>query len=170
MNEIELATLSGFFAGEGNITVSGGKWPTLYAAIGNTEKLWVERFHTLWGGSFYIEQPKYANAKHMFRWRVSGKTAVKFLTDIKPFLIGEKAAQLVVGLELQEIKASVHPPTPYTSEQTLLMEKVHQKMQSLRRTAAETNRKDASPGRSDSPILGVIPEPITVRREGTGTF
>ena len=163
MNTIELATLAGFFAGEGNITISGGNWPTLYAALGNSEKFWVEKFYANWGGSMYVEQPKYKGAKFMFRWRVSGKKAVEFLKAIQPFLIGEKAAQLDLGLKFQELKTGVKAPVKYTDDQMLWMRKAHQEMQNLRRTAAETNRRDATPWRSDSPIPEVTPEPITVR-------
>jgi hypothetical protein len=158
VNAIELATLAGFFAGEGNITISGGNWPTLYAAIGNSEKSWVSLFYDNFGGSMYVEQPKYKGAKFMFRWRVSGKKAVNFLETIQPFLIGEKSEQLKLGLKFQELKLQVKAPVKYTEEQFRQMREVHQEMQSLRRTAAETNRKDASPWRNDSPVLEVIPE------------
>lgn len=163
MDTIELATLAGFFAGEGNITISGGNWPTLYAALGNTEKFWVEKFHASFGGAFYVEKPKYFSAKYMFRWRVSGKKAVEFLKAIQPFLIGEKAEQLKLGLEFQELKASVKAPFKYSNELISQMKRAHQMMQNLRRTAAETNREDAAPWRNDSPIPEAIQEPITVR-------
>jgi len=154
VNEIELATLAGFFAGEGNITISGGKWPTLYAALGNTEKFWVEKFHRLFGGAFYIEEPKYTGAKFMFRWRVTGKGAENFLKTIAPYLMGEKADQLKVALEFQAVKGcKTHCGTRYTDLQLSEMDKLYQRIQSLRRTAAETNRRDAHPARSDSPIL-----------------
>lgn len=158
MNEIELATLTGFFAGEGNITVSGGKWPTLYAALGNTERFWVEKFYKEFGGAFYVEAPKYKGAKFMFRWRVCGKKAVKFLQSIEPYLIGEKAEQLRVGLRFQKLKAEGHCLNrPYTPQQILEMNKEREAMRTVRRAAAETNRKDALPWRSDSPTLEVIP-------------
>lgn len=158
MNKIELATLAGFFAGEGSITISGGKWPTLYAALGNTEKFWVEKFYTNFGGAFYLEAPKYAGAKFMFRWRVTGKGAEKFLETIASYLMGEKAEQLKVGLEFQLVKG-LNPSygTRYTSIQLSEMNRLYQEIQSLRRAAAETNRKDAQPVRIDSPIPEVIP-------------
>jgi len=165
VNEIELATLAGFFAGEGNITISGGKWPTLYAALGNTERFWVEKLHNLFGGAFYIEQPKYTGAKFMFRWRVTGKGAEKFLRTIAPYLLGEKAEQLKVALEFQAVKGlNTDCGTRYTDFQLSEMNRLYQEIQSLRRTAAETNRRDAQPVRSDSPILGETREPIAVRR------
>jgi len=158
VNEIELATLAGFFAGEGSITISGGKWPTLYAALGNTEKFWITKLHDLFGGALYIEQPKYAGAKYIFRWRVTGKGAEKFLRTIAPYLLGEKAEQLKLGLEFQTVKGSdTHFGSRYTDSQLSEMDRLHQEMQNLRRTAAETNRKDAQPVRIDSPILEVIP-------------
>lgn len=158
MNEIELATLAGFFAGEGNITISGGEWPTLYAALGNTEKVWVEKFYQLFGGAFYVEKPKYLGAKYMFRWRVTGNKAAKFLHTIQPFLQGEKAEQLALALRFQEMKERKRPNTKaYPPELRLEMEKVRTEMSRLRRAAAETNRKDATPWRIDSPTLEVIP-------------
>jgi hypothetical protein len=155
MTEIELATLAGFFAGEGNITISGGEWPTLYAALGNTERSWTERFFQTFGGSFYVEQPKYGGAKFMFRWRVSGKRAVKFLRAIQPYLLGEKAEQLEVALRFQALK-TVSAPEKFSPELRLELDKVRAEMQQLRRAAAETNRVDAMPWRSDSPTLQVI--------------
>jgi hypothetical protein len=158
VNEIELATLAGFFAGEGNITISGGEWPTLYAALGNTERFWVERFYKEFGGSLYLEQPKYSGAKFMFRWRVSGKKAVKFLRTIQPFLQGEKAEQLVVALKFQNLKEIERSITKsYPPETRLEMEKVRSEMGALRRAAAETNRENATPWRNDSPTLEAIP-------------
>lgn len=154
MNEIELATLAGFFAGEGNITISGGEWPTLYAALGNTERFWVERFHKEFKGSLYVEQPKYSGAKFMFRWRVCGNKAVVFLRTIQPFLQGEKAEQLVIALKFQELKNDKRGVTmPYPSGLRSEMEKVRLEIGALRRAAAETNRENATPWRSDSPTL-----------------
>ncbi len=157
MTEIELATLAGFFAGEGNITISAGEWPTMYAALGNTEKFWVEKFYNEFSGAFYVEQPKYAGAKYMFRWRVSGKKAERFLRTIQPFLIGEKAEQLRLALIFQELKRKPRPNTKaYPPELRLEMEKVRRQLQESRRAAAETNRENAIPWRSDSPTLQVI--------------
>ena len=159
MNEIELATLSGFFAGEGNVTISSGKWPTLYVAVGNTEKFWIDKFYQNYEGAFYVEKPKYLGAKYMFRWRVTGKRAEAFLKQIQPFLQGEKAEQLKLGLKFQELKKLHRPNTKaYPPELKLEMEKVRRQLQKLRLAAAETNRKDASPWQSDSPI----PEAILV--------
>lgn len=147
MEQIELATLSGFFAGEGNITISSGKWPTLYAALGNTEKSWVDKFFKEFGGSFYVEQPKYNGAKNMFRWRVTGKKAESFLRAIQPYLQGEKAEQLKIALHFQGLKNSwkVRDNEGFSPEQRLEMDKVRNSMRELRRTAAETNREDALP-------------------------
>lgn len=145
MSEIELATLAGFFAGEGNITISGGKWPTLYAALGNTEKFWVEKFYREFGGAFYVEQPKYAGAKSMFRWRVSGKKAVNFLQRIQPHLIGEKADQLLVALRFQQLKMqNPHNNKHYPELLILKMNEERDNLAQLRRAAAETNRRDAT--------------------------
>ena len=161
VSEVELARLAGFFAGEGNITISGGQWPTLYAALGNTEKLWVEIFHKLFGGSMYIEEPKYLGAKRMFRWRVSGQSAVAFLRTIQPYLIGEKAEQLKLGLEFQMLKSNEIPKggkNRKIRETTWdKLQQFREDMKNLRRAAAETNRRDATPWRSDSPTLEVIP-------------
>ena len=70
MTEIELATLAGFFAGEGTMTISGGKSPTLYVGIGNSEKLWIDKFVAGFPASYYVEKPpkNYPGAKFMFRW------------------------------------------------------------------------------------------------------
>lgn len=154
MNTIELATLAGFFAGEGAIVISGGKWPTLYASVGNTEKLWIDLLYTNFGGARYIEKPKYAGAKYVFRWRVCGKKAKSFLEAIQPYLIGEKAEQLSLGLRFQDLKNETEKPNlGYSSNVCAQMDRFRESLKSLRRAAAETNRKDASPERNDSPIL-----------------
>jgi hypothetical protein len=153
VNKIELATLAGFFAGEGSITLSSGKWPTMYAALGNSESFWVTKFRDLFGGAFYVESPKYFGAKHMFRWRVCGKHAAKFLESIQPYLVGEKAEQLVLALAFQKAKDEHNSGSKITRELRSEMDRFIESMKALRRTAAETNRKDAAPLRSDSPIL-----------------
>jgi hypothetical protein len=158
LKEIEVATLAGFFAGEGNISISSGKWHTLYTALGNTEKMWVDKFYEAFGGSRYTEKPKYHGAKYVFRWRVNGKKARRFLEIIQPYLIGEKAEQLKIALQLQQLKDSVdNPNLGYAKDVQLQMDGLSNSLKELRRTAAETNRKDAAPGRSDSPTLEEIP-------------
>lgn len=153
MNQIELATLAGFFAGEGSITLSSGKWPTMYAALGNSERLWVEKFRDLFGGAFYVEKPKYLGAKYIFRWRVCGKQAVVFLESIQPYLVGEKAEQLILALIFQKTKSQQNSGHIISEKLRGDMDRFIESMKLLRRTAAETNRKDAAPLRSDSPIL-----------------
>lgn len=148
MNQIELATLAGFFAGEGSITLSGGKLPTLYVAVGNSEKLWIDILYNLFGGTSYIEKPKYNGSKYMFRWRVSGKPAVRFLQAIQPYLLGEKLGQLQVALKFQEIKASIpnrNKGFEKFPESNLELSKCRADLRNLRCIAAETNRKDANP-------------------------
>lgn len=145
MDTIELATLSGFFAGEGSITISGGKLPTLYVAVGNSEKIWIDKLHRNFGGTSYLEKPKYSGSKFMFRWRVSGKPAVRFLTAIQPYLQGEKAEQLKVALRFQEIKSSVpNRNAGFSYEITSQMSMCRDNLRNLRRIAAETNRRDAA--------------------------
>jgi hypothetical protein len=147
VNEIEMATLAGFFAGEGSVTLSGGKLPTLYVAVGNTEKIWIDKFHTRFGGTSYVEKPKYSGAKFIFRWRVSGKPAVRFLQAIQPYLLGEKAEQLKIALEFQEVKLSIpnrNKGFQYFPEANLELSKCRADLRNLRCTAAETNRKDAT--------------------------
>ena len=161
-SEVELATMAGFFAGEGCIQVSGGKWPTLYAGFGNSEKFWVTKFLEVFGGSTTQYLPKkFKNPKIVFYWRVSGKDAYSFLKAIQPFLIGEKAEQLKLGLQFQEFKWSNRlgkgGPTRRVDSVLSELEGFQTRMKLLRRAAAETNRRDASPERCDSPTLEVIP-------------
>lgn len=145
MDSIEMATLSGFFAGEGSLTISGGKLPTLYVAVGNSEKVWIDKFYFNFGGTHYLETPKYSGAKFMFRWRVSGKPAERFLKAIQPYLQGEKAEQLKIALQFQEIKSSVpNRNAGFTPEIKTQMDKCRDNLRNLRRTAAETNRRDAA--------------------------
>jgi LAGLIDADG-like domain len=145
VNEIELATLAGFFAGEGSITLSGGKLPTLYVAVGNTEKVWIDKLHRTFGGVNYVEKPKYAGAKFIFRWRVSGKPAMRFLQAIQPYLIGEKLGQLEAALKFQKIKSEIpNRNAGYTSETCFQLSECRDDLRNLRCTAAETNRKDAA--------------------------
>lgn len=161
VSDVELARLAGFFAGEGSISISGGAWPTLYASLGNTELVWVESFYNWFGGTLYIETPKYSGAKHMFRWRVSGKSAEAFLRTIQPFLMGEKVAQLDLGLEFQALKNAEIPKggvgRKTRSTTWDKMQQFREEMKKLRRAAAETNRIDALPLQSDSPTLGATP-------------
>jgi hypothetical protein len=146
VNQIELATLAGFFAGEGSLTISGGKLPTLYAAVGNTERIWIDLFHSNFDGTWYIEKPKYQGAKNIFRWRVAGNHAVKFLTAIQPYLVGEKAGQLNLALKFQSIKNKIENRNAgFSTETRLELDKCREELRNLRRTAAETNRRDATP-------------------------
>ncbi len=145
MTEIELATLAGFFAGEGTMSISGGQSPSLYVGIGNSEKVWIDKFAALFPAAYYIEAPpkKFSHAKTMFRWRATGNRAANFLRTIKPYLIGEKSQQADIALQFQELKAGHKAPTPFSPEQRSQMDKLRNSLKELRRTAAETNRKDA---------------------------
>jgi hypothetical protein len=143
VTEIELATLAGFFAGEGTMSISGGKSPSLYVGIGNTEKLWIDRFQAAFPAGYYVEAPNhYPGAKFMFRWRATGKKALNFLRTIQPYLIGEKADQLAIAVAFQELKKS-NANGGYTPEERLQMDRLRNSLKESRRTAAETNRKDA---------------------------
>ena len=156
MTDIQLATLAGFFAGEGSISISGGKWPTLYAQLGNSELLWSRMLYDNFGGCLTVEAPKYENAKFMFRWRTSGRKAVTFLQAIKPYLLGEKAEQLKLGLEFQQLKESENSTYKYTDSLLTKMQGLQKLKKDLRSIAAETNRRDAQSVRCDSPILREI--------------
>lgn len=156
MSDIELARISGFFAGEGYIVISGKPVPALYVAVGNTESVWIDLLHKHFAGSRTVQQPKYMGAKCMFRWRVTGKLAVKFLKAIQPFLMGEKLQQLELGLEFQKAKDTYKAGIgnkKCTPEFLATMEAFRERLRNLRRAAAETNRKDAASGQSDSPTL-----------------
>lgn len=155
MTDIQMATLAGFFAGEGSISISGGKWPTLYAQLGNSELLWSKMLYENFGGCLTVEGPtkKFPDAKYMFRWRTSGRKAVAFLSAIEPYLIGEKAEQLKLGLEFQQLKESENSTFKYSNSLLDKMQVLQKLKKDLRSIAAETNRKDALKWRSDSPIL-----------------
>ena len=154
MTDIQMATLAGFFAGECSISISGGKWPTLYAQLGNSELLWSKMLYDNFGGCLTIEGPtkKFPNAKYMFRWRTSGRKAVAFLKAIEPYLIGEKANQLKLGLEFQQLKESEHSTFKYSNSLLDKMQVLQRLKKDLRSIAAETNRRDAQQWRCDSPI------------------
>lgn len=164
VSEVELATLTGFFAGEGTISCASMKhYFTVYASLGNSERCWVKRFHELFGGSFYVETPKYLGAKHMFRWRVNGELVSPFLRAIQPYLKGEKAQQLEIALKMQDSKDAYGKGLNHGFPAQLIvkLDMLHREMQNIRRAAAETNRKDATPLRSDSPTLVETPVSVT---------
>ena len=159
---VELARFSGFFAGEGSISISGPQNHknalNLWVMIGNTEREWVKAFKQVFGGSIYIEFPKrFKNAKPVYRWRLYNSDAANFLRAIFPFLIGEKRAQVEIALRFQAIKDQrdsqrYNRRQPFSLEQLEQMERLKDELKELRRAVAETKRRDASPVRNDSPI------------------
>ena len=147
---------------------SGGV-PQPTACLGNTEKFWVEILYNEFGGSFYLEKPKYLGAKYMFRWRVSGKKAEHFLQTLQPFLVGEKARNLDLCLEVIRLKSKKQSGNQYSYDAETLsrMKELYDKYKSLKGAAAETNRRDALTMRSDSPTLEETPARVTVRGKST---
>lgn len=153
VSDFELNGIARLFAGEGNITITSGKCPVVYAGMGNSEKILVKPLHILFGGSFAVEKPKDQRNRFMFRWRVSGNDALPFMKAIQPFLIGEKLPQLENAVALQEYKHAA--PTKngyhYTEAALEVMKGFYLKHKELQRAAAETNRRDAASMRNDSP-------------------
>lgn len=153
VSDFELNGFAKFFAGEGNITITSGKCPIVYAAVGNSEKVLVDPYFHLFGGSLNPEKPKDMRNRFMFRWRLTGKDALPFMKAIQPFLIGEKLPQLLNAIALQEYKNSA--PTKdgyhYTEIALTTMKGFFLTHKNLKLAAAETNRRDAASMRSDSP-------------------
>jgi len=156
VSDFELNGMAKFFAGEGNVTITKGKCPVVYAAIGNSEKGLVKPYHLLFEGSFTVEAPKDPRNRFMFRWRVSGIDALPFMKAIQPFLKGEKLPQLENAVALQEYKAIA--PTKdghhYTQDALVTMKGFYVNHKNLKLAAAETNRRDAASMRNDSPCTG----------------
>ena len=164
--DIELATLAGFFAGEGYIGIrkssKKSKSPTLTVEVGNTERIWAEAFQDFFGGNIRVALPKQYNSLPYHKWYIKDEAAAKCIRAILPFLRGEKLQQAFVALDLDAIKSKkpnrgrTGKAGHFCQSDIVEMERLEIKLQELRRAAAETKRKSTLSTRNDSPTLQVI--------------
>ncbi len=95
---------AGFFDGEGCISVKRVTRPgqrlgyLLRAQINHTHFPTLQQLKTQWGG--YIGSVKQMESRYKTRWQwaLDGDSLVKFLQDIRPFLI-EKTPQVEMALQ-----------------------------------------------------------------------
>ena len=90
--------VAGFFDGEGTILVSSSEaGGSLVVAISSTYLPILRYLHSVYGG--YLRKAKSAsNRKDCWKRAISSSDAVRFIEDIRPFLI-EKEPQAWLGLE-----------------------------------------------------------------------
>jgi hypothetical protein len=164
VSELDLRFMAGLFAGEGSICIvigkfpNGERYPNMHAGFATTEKIWMEWFHSVFGGTMHVYPPTKAKNKYVFFWRVGGYPAEKFLRTIQPFLKGEKVQQLELALRYLNAKEQLKRSGQKVSQSIELWESFKKELKDLRLAAAETNRRDALAWRSDSPILKATSE------------
>jgi hypothetical protein len=99
--------IAGFFDGEGWITISRDKaytkyrrkYPKYYLRVGiqHTNRFILEQIAKIYGGSIHNDAPR--EGRHqMFQWALKSGKAVRFLEDLKDFLIIKKP-QALLGTE-----------------------------------------------------------------------
>ena len=157
----ELNLLTGFFAGEGSIYIrksqKKSKTPTLYVDVGNTERMWCDKFQQRFGGRVRVSFPKRANALPYYHWITTDENAGDFLRTIAPNLIGEKRQQLEIALKLEAIKAKkpnrgrAGVNGHFSVDDIAAMNRIEEELRECRCAAAETKRANAMSMRSDSP-------------------
>lgn len=69
----------------------------------NTEERLVRWFHERWGGSLRCVDPS-GKRKRYWRLRIASREAASFLRSIAPYLVGEKATRVALGLAFQAQK------------------------------------------------------------------
>lgn len=100
--EIERAYAAGFFDGEGcvSITIHQQRSRPGFRLIATVSQDAVEPLHALqeiWGGHVAARKPR-PNGKISHMWRTSSRSAVVFLTDIRPYCL-VKGEGIDLGLE-----------------------------------------------------------------------
>lgn len=106
-----LEYIAGFLDGEGSIQISKGATHRtgkrifyLRISVHQVDRRPLDELVERWGGSLrLIEKASRLSKRPIWEWVVSGTTAAKVLSDVRPFLIG-KADQAEVALMFQSRK------------------------------------------------------------------
>jgi len=108
-----LAYIAGFFDGEGSVVILSrlqerSKNPTysLIVSIANTVLKPLRMLHSVYGGVMHKAGKVVPRQKQVYHWRLNGKRAADFLTDIRHFLIIKKR-QALIGIDFQNRKENV---------------------------------------------------------------
>ena len=81
--------LAGVFDGEGSFGIwsRGKNLPKrVEVKVETTDADMVSRFYRIFKGSFYASTPKNKKHRHLFRWKITGEKALKFLEQVIPFM------------------------------------------------------------------------------------
>jgi len=83
---------AGFFDGEGCVNCSSGRKnsPFIRILVVNTNLEVLKVFQNFWGGDINKNYKPKEHWKQAYTWRLSHKSALKFLSDILPYLIVKK--------------------------------------------------------------------------------
>ena len=100
---IEIGYFSGFYDGEGYVSVSKGKKDsyTLKVAITNTNFDMLKMYETKFGGKIRKMQKDEEHYKEKYQWNIDHNNALPFLKQIQPFTI-VKRKQVDLAIEFQE--------------------------------------------------------------------
>lgn len=101
MREVDLAYAAGLIDGEGSIhiEVTRGKWYAPRMCLGMTLPALevMEMYHEEYGGTLRVMRPETEKWAEAWMWYVHGPDAVRFLSDILPYLKIKKAhAELAI--------------------------------------------------------------------------
>ena len=101
MTETNLAYAAGLIDGEGSIhiEVTKGKWYAPRMCLGMTlpAKIVMETYHRQYGGTIRVMRAATEKWEEAWMWYVHGPDAVRFLTDILPYLrIKKRHAELAI--------------------------------------------------------------------------
>ena len=128
--------LAGYFDGEGSITIRVNKnvkrpYHQLRCTMGTTDKVVLNLFKSVYGGSLYAVKKYHDHYKQKWQWEVSSKKALDFLLIVHPLLI-EKQLQAETGIKFHRdlilpIKSSPGNPVP-----TVIAKQRDRAMQHLR--------------------------------------
>ncbi len=98
VGDVEAAYTAGIVDGEGSISLTRSKknrWPSPQVAVASNDKellLWLrERY----GGSIVTKQPRQPTHSISFDWKLTDRSALRFLQLIRPYLIIQRKIRRV---------------------------------------------------------------------------
>lgn len=116
MKAVEKAYLAGIVDGEGTVTLAKhhrNETPVPYVAIANNNLEMLKWVKTRAGGIIIHKRRRLVYHKESYAWSVRQARALRFLKDIRPFLIVKKQqASLILG----KYKTVTHRAGKYTPE------------------------------------------------------
>jgi hypothetical protein len=106
ISDAERAYAAGFFDGEGTIgIVTGGRPARLHLEASQSSPIPLLWLQERWQGSVapYKPDPKYTRRRQAFRWRLGSRAALRFLMDVRPWLM-VKGAQADIAIAFQQAR------------------------------------------------------------------